>query len=100
MVPAHPVTPLVYIGRRADDATTLISRPRALVVSRWIYYDLDEPEEAEAVHTDTASASTASSDLPEIHDIFIDKFKYPDQLIVRKTRQCFYISFPHIEVLP
>ena len=26
-----------YIGRRADDATTLISRPRALVVSRWIW---------------------------------------------------------------
>ena len=49
MVPAHPVTPWFYIGRRADDATTLISRPRALVVSRWIYYDLDEPEEAEAV---------------------------------------------------
>ena len=35
--PAHPVTPLVHIGRRADDATTLISRPRALVVSRWIW---------------------------------------------------------------
>ena len=44
-----------YIGRRADDATTLISRPRALVVSRWIYYDLDEPEEAEAVLLESVS---------------------------------------------
>ena len=48
MVPAHH-NAIGSIGRRADDATTLISRPRALVVSRWIYYDLDEPEEAEAV---------------------------------------------------
>ena len=56
-----------YIGRRADDATTLISRPRALVVSRWIYYDLDEPEEAEAVllegceHAEDLTASVKSS---------------------------------------
>ena len=46
---------------------TLISRPRALVVSRWIYYDLDEPEEAEAVllegceHAEDLTASVKSS---------------------------------------
>ena len=69
---------------------TLISRPRALVVSRWIYYDLDEPEEAEAVllegceHAEDLTASVKSSAITplqfpqlsdQVHDpIFIDKF--------------------------
>ena len=67
MVPSPSRNAIVYIGRRADDATTLISRPRALVVSRWIYYDLDEPEEAEAVllerceHAEDLTASVKSS---------------------------------------
>ena len=103
-----------YIGRRADDATTLISRPRALVVSRWIYYDLDEPEEAEAVlleGCEHAEDLTALSNLQQIfqhahsflsssrylHDpIFIDKF-----INIRPThsqgklRAIFALSFPH-----
>ena len=53
-----------YIGRRADDATTLISRPRALVVSRWIYYDLMSREAVlleGCEHAEDLTASVKSS---------------------------------------
>ena len=74
-----------YIGRRADDAT-LISRLVRSSYPRWIY-DLDEPEEAEAVllegceHAEDLTASVKSSGLPSSDRrrsarprAFIDKF--------------------------